>query len=613
MSWFFVALFAQVILGTAAVLDKLLLKRSFPNPVGYTFWIGILGIIALVFVPFGLELPGAALVARALAAGAVFILALLLYFWALYYGEASGSVVAIGGLSPVATFLFASLILGTGLGSGELVGFLFLIFGAFLLSFAAERSSRLRVSLLILASAILFGYSNVLTKEVFDATPFITGFVWVKIGGVLAALLFLLYTPWRTKILRPAGRDEFHNKGGYLANRVYAGVGSLLIYYAISLGVPPLVDATQSVRFLFVFLGGWFLLKERFYGRVLWIKIGAFFFITLGVITLGVWDYLSRSAPDPARPVEWGVTFSQKFSDKFDFGNNLGWRDNYDAVIHDLGARKLRLIAYWDIIEPENNAFDFSGLDYQMRAAEEVASEIILVVGKKVPRWPECHIPRWAQDMERGKHNAELLEFVEEVVIRYKDSIALRYWQAENEPFLPFGEGPCALTEKELLDREIALIRSLDPQHPVLVTDSGEIGLWFRAAKRGDVFGTTMYRRAHNDALGNFEYPLPPEFFRIKEKITRLLIRDYEKKFIVIELGAEPWLKRQLYETTPEEQLVFFDFEFFKDTIDYAKATGFDEYHLWGAEWWYWLKMKHGDPRFWNEAKRLFNLPPSLP
>ncbi|TSC69765.1 MAG: Uncharacterized protein G01um101470_978, partial [Parcubacteria group bacterium Gr01-1014_70] len=127
-----------------------------------------------------------------------------------------------------------------------------------------------------------------------------------------------------------------------------------------------------------------------------------------------------------------------------------------------------------------------------------------------------------------------------------------------------------------------------------------------RSAKRGDVFGTTMYRRVHNDTFGNFEYPIGPGFFRLKEKIVRFLIRDYGKKFIVIELGMEPWLKRQLYETTPEEQLRVFDFDFFQDSIRFAKDTGFDEYYVWGAEWWYWMKVKHNDPRFWEEAQNLF-------
>ncbi|GEM_PF-54000 len=614
MSWFLIALLAQFILGTASVFDKLLLKKSYPNPVGYAFWVGILGLVALVFIPFGFQPVSVSLAAFAIGTGAVFMAALFLFFWALYYGEASGAVVSISGISPVATFAFSALLLGTALAAYEAWSFVLLIIGGFLLATTAEQSSRTRVVLLVAASALLFGLSNMLSRQVFDAAGFVTGFVWLKIGGVLAALIFLLYAPWRKSILNPERHNEFTNKFAYLANRAYAGIGSILIYYAISLGVPPLIDAMQAARFLFVFLGGWLLLGERFRGKILAVKIISFIIISAGVVLLGIGDYLQRTAPDPARPIRWGVTFSQKFAKHFASANDEApgrmtgsdeyWRDNYDAILDDLGARHLRLIAYWDLIEPQDDAYDFSGLDYQMRRAEEVGADVILVVGKKAPRWPECHEPEWARVQSEKFKVQSLLEFVDVVVNRYKNSPALRYWQVENEPFLPFGEGECALSGKELLEAEMALVRKMDPNMPILITDSGEIGPWMRAAKRGDVFGTTMYRRVHNNTLGNFEYPIGPWFFRIKESIVRFLIQDYEKKFIVIELGLEPWLKRQLYETTPEEQFKVFDVTFFKASIQFAKDTGFDEYYLWGAEWWYWLKVKHNDDRFWEEAKK---------
>ncbi len=613
MSWFFIALLAQFVLGTSAVFDKLLLKKSFSNPVGYTFWLGILGLFGLVLIPFGFTDATPWVVSLALLSGVVFIVALLFYFWALYYGEASSAVVAMGALSPIATLIFSALLLGTMLQEFELVSFVLLVLGGLWLALLADKTARMRILFLVLGSAVLLGFSNVLAKGVFDATTFATGFVWMKIGGALFAALFLLHAPTRKKILHAEAKDEFKNKWGYFLNRGYAGVGSVLVLFAISLGPAPLVDAMQSARFLIIFLGGWLLLHERFSGKILWGKIGAFVLVSLGIIILGAGDYLERTKPDPARPILWGVTFSQKFSQKFDFSplgrpvSKLVWQDNYDAILDDLEARHLRLIAYWDLIEPAEGAYDFSGLDYQMRRAEEVGADVILVVGKKVPRWPECHEPEWAQVQSARFKVQGLLQYVQVVVERYKDSPALKYWQVENEPFLPFGEGECALSGKMLLEAEMALVKSLDPHHPILVTDSGEIGPWFRAAKHGDIFGTTMYRRVHNDTLGNFEYPLPPWFFRLKEKIVRFIIQDYEKKFLVIELGLEPWLKRQPYETTPEEQQQVFDFPFFVDSLRYAKETGFDEYYLWGAEWWYWMNVKHNDQRFWDEARKLFS------
>jgi len=48
------------------------------------------------------------------------------------------------------------------------------------------------------------------------------------------------------------------------------------------------------------------------------------------------------------------------------------------------------------------------------------------------------------------------------------------------------------------------------------------------------------------------------------------------------------------------------DLDFFKNTVDYAKAANFGEYYLWGAEWWFWLKVKHNMPEFWDFAKIIF-------
>ena len=228
---------------------------------------------------------------------------------------------------------------------------------------------------------------------------------------------------------------------------------------------------------------------------------------------------------------------------------------------------------------------------------------VILVIGMKVPRWPECHLPDFVKELSIEKREEALGKYLRKIIERYKNRSILYAWQVENEPFLRFGQ--CPERERDFLSNEITLVKSIDPIHPVIVTDSGELGLWYKAARVGDIFGTTMYRRVHSDLWGYVDYHLPPGFFVLKEKLVRFFISNQSKKFIVVELAAEPWLKKQLYETTIEEQFKFFDLEFFKNTIDYAKAAGFNEYYLWGAEWWYYLKI-NGHPEIWEEAKKLW-------
>ena len=153
------------------------------------------------------------------------------------------------------------------------------------------------------------------------------------------------------------------------------------------------------------------------------------------------------------------------------------------------------------------------------------------------------------------------------------------------------------------MEKEIAIVKKIDGAHPVLITDSGELSFWVRAAKRSDIFGTTMYREIWNEYLGFFTYPLPPQFFRAKLALTELFAG--KRPAIVSELQAEPWQKKQSYELSPEDTLSVFDLNQFKDHIIYAKNSGFDEFYLWGVEWWYWLKI-NGHPEIWNEAKKLF-------
>lgn len=615
MSWLLVSIIARFIGGSSAVADKAIIKKSYTNPIGYTFWIGILEALAfLLFLPFGIHLLGLYPTLVAFAAGGFFIISLLFYFFALSLGEASNTIVLIGALSPISTLIWSSSILNIHLHPYQSTALMLLIVGSFIIFLAETEKKKVRIEILLLAlvSAFFFGLSNTLSKDVFMGTNFVNGFIFIKIGGFLTAVLFLLLPYTRRKILHPEKKDEFHNRWGYFANRIYGGVGSALVYYAISLGVPALVDATSSLQYVFVFLGGWLILKEKFSGWALLGKILALVIISAGLIWLAAGDYLRATTPNPNRPIVWGVTFSEKFSQKM----GLDWKKNYDAIVNDLGIKRLRLIAYWDLIEKQKGQYDFADLDYQINFAEKNGAKVILAIGQKVPRWPECHLPQWLlrefpnpkSQFPNDDYKKELLRYVEVIVNRYRHSPSILYWQVENEPFLRFGE--CPPFDTNLLDKEMALLKSLDRKHPILMTDSGELSLWFLAAQRGDVFGTTMYRRVYDKVFGAIDYNLPPEFFRLKEKLARAATRDSNKRYIVAELGAEPWLLHQLYETTVQDQLKVFDLSYFKDTVSYAKAAGFDEYYLWGAEWWYWMKEKQGDSTFWDFAETVFRSTP---
>jgi len=297
--------------------------------------------------------------------------------------------------------------------------------------------------------------------------------------------------------------------------------------------------------------------------------------------------------------LEYGITFSKKQSENL----GLDWKELYINILDDLKVKKIRLPVYWDLVEPQKNNFIWDDIDWQINMATEKNIDLIITIGARVPRWPECHFPEWVKNLNNNERQTETLSYIEASINRYKNIKQIKIWQIENEPFLPYF-GECPKLDKNFLDKEIALAKSLD-NRPILVTDSGELSFWIEAAKRGDIFGTTMYRDTYSSKFKSYiHYPILPSFFKFKKNITSIFASP--KKWIVIELQAEPWGSKPYQYISASERSKTMDLEKFKDMIEFSSKTGFKEFYLWGVEWWYWEKIKQNNPYIWEEAKKLF-------
>jgi hypothetical protein len=315
-------------------------------------------------------------------------------------------------------------------------------------------------------------------------------------------------------------------------------------------------------------------------------------------VVIGLAVFAALSARGRTRPDEvgFGVTFSVKYAEEL----GLDWRANFTALLDDLGVRKFRIPMYWNRIEHEPGIFDWSETDWIVSEAEKRGAEIILAIGRKTPRWPECHSPAWAEALTPEEQRARVLAFIGEEVGRYRTSPAVRWWQVENEPLFDFGI--CPPPDRELLKAEVDLVRSLDAR-PVMVTDSGELSTWIRTASLSDVLGVSLYRVVWNEYLGFLFWPVSPSYYR--DRFSAILPLARARYAIVSELQAEPWFNKSFHGTPVTEQFESMNIKRFRDNVDFGRRTGVREIYLWGAEWWYWLKEK-GDPAFWDEAKPLF-------
>src|SRR3989304_4915689 len=86
----------------------------------------------------------------------------------------------------------------------------------------------------------------------------------------------------------------------------------------------------------------------------------SFLFLFLGSI------FVLQQLSKDIYPIEWGISFNQEHVE--DFG--LNWRQAYIFMLEDLKPKYIRIAAMWSEVEPVQDIFDYSDIDFMMNAAE---------------------------------------------------------------------------------------------------------------------------------------------------------------------------------------------------------------------------------------------------
>jgi len=329
------------------------------------------------------------------------------------------------------------------------------------------------------------------------------------------------------------------------------------------------------------------------------------FYLSLLSSFLAVLMWFIFNAPFPLNLISqtedssFGIVYSTKQAEDLGLDPLVAYED----ILNDLNPERLRIITYWDRIEKQNGVFDFSEIDFLMNKAQEKDIKTTLIIGKKVPRWPECHIPQWLTPSNSQNLEKELTDYLIQVVSRYKNYSNLEFWQVENEPFYNFGDcfNNNLLSTRELRN-EINLVKNLDPNHPIIITSSGEMETWLKSFIFGDKVGVSLYRRFYLSTpifKISLTYPLTPYFYQNKAKFFENI---FNKEVMLTEVQLEPWLDKPLKNIPIEEQFKEFDFKKFKESILFAKETHAPKIYFWGVEWWYWLSL-NDYPEFLNYVK----------
>ncbi|MFA5020561.1 MAG: hypothetical protein WC517_00660 [Patescibacteria group bacterium] len=295
MLWLPIAILSYALNAGSLVTDKFLLAKKIPNPAVYAIVISLLGVLAVVLLPFGWRVPSFFELMIELSSGFLFGWAMLLMFSALNKGEASRVIPFLNGLQPLVILPLAWLVVGEVVSGRFLWAFILIIAGSVIISWGKGKSSA-AVYVLAAASAIVFGISLVMAKYAYNSQDsFITPFVMTRLGSLIFALMLLLI-PRNRRALAAELKNPKKQTGILLILGQTAGaLSSILINFAVAIAhnATAIINALQGLQYVFllaivVFLSKKFpkILKEKITGAVLAQKIVATALIIAGLIVL---------------------------------------------------------------------------------------------------------------------------------------------------------------------------------------------------------------------------------------------------------------------------------------------------------------------------------------
>lgn len=308
------------------------------------------------------------------------------------------------------------------------------------------------------------------------------------------------------------------------------------------------------------------------------------------------------------KDINFGVAYSEPHC-QWLFGDSRTPQSVLREIVFDLEIKNYRLEAYWNNIQKNNSEeLDTSSLDWQLKLMEECkAKNVILCLGRKVPHWPEYHVPEWVQGLSEDKVKEKLLEYIARLVTYFANDTRITAFQVENEIFYKFGLGNPFSDQPDFLRQEIDTVRKYDKlSRQIIVTQSGDINNYIAAAREADILGLSYYGISSWKGfyLQHYWLRLLRGIETPQKWVKKIKSQIGDKVVFLTELQAEPWLPHDIQDLSIKDFNKSMNPIILQKNIKFVVESGFKDIYFWGAEWWLWMADR-GYPEMWQTVKKL--------
>ena len=286
-------IFQYLIQALVDLMDKFLITARKIEPISYTFYTVVTGLILLVAWPFTYAHIASNFIALDLLSGAIFSLAMYVFFCALSQGEASRVIPYIFGLVPVFDILISYVTGRNALQLHEIAAMFLLIPGALLVSYQKSSSWAKHLGLKTL-SAFLFSVYYAVWQQAAQSGPVLNHLMWNRLGAAIVLLLPLVFVSFRKKVF--AHEEIKHKKSTpaiFLFKQVLGGVNFIFLSFLYAVGTISVINALQGFRYIFLLVVSLFLTKKRQHmineessRKIVWQKSVGVALVFVGVIFL---------------------------------------------------------------------------------------------------------------------------------------------------------------------------------------------------------------------------------------------------------------------------------------------------------------------------------------